>query len=267
LVEKPLCTSLREAASLEAIAAANGSIAMVDFQMRWDPNYMQAKEMVERGELGQIVMGYIRLADAIQVAEQWLPWADRSGPQWFLYPHAVDIMRWLIGHDPVEVHAVARKGVLASKGIDCYDCVQALVKFPEAVVTFETSWIVPNAQPSVIDCYASLYGTKGKIEYDQDYGGFAAVTDRYSYPWAPVGKRDRYGRLSHPVYEPMRHFVDSVLADRETQCPFSDGVVNTAVIEAIERSAAGGGPESVTALLDQARTEARTDRVAGSGAR
>lgn len=257
LVEKPLTTSLREAALLEAIVDQTGSTAMVDFQMRWDPNYMQAKGMIESGELGDVVMGYIRLSDAIQVAEEWLPWAGRSGPQWFLFPHTVDIMRWLIGNDPLEVHAVGRKGVLSGKGIDCYDCVQALVKFPSAVVTFETSWIVPNAQPSVIDCYTSLYGTKGKIEYDPDYNGFATVTDRYSYPWAPVGKRDRYGRLSHRIYEPMRHFVDAVLAGEETSCPFSDGVVNTAVIAAIERSATTGVPQSVTELVEQARKDAK----------
>jgi predicted dehydrogenase len=257
LVEKPLTTSVDEAARLEAIAAATGRIAMVDFQMRWDPSYMQAKEMVESGELGDVVMGYIRLSDAIQVAEEWLPWAGRSGPQWFLFPHTVDIMRWLIGSDPVRVHAVGRKGVLSSRGIDCLDCVQAMVEFPGAVVTFETSWIVPNAQPSVIDCYTSLYGTRGKIEYDADFAGFESVTGRYSYPWSPVGRRDRYGRLSHRIYEPMRHFVDAVMAGEETTCPFSDGVVNTAVIATVERSIDSGRPESVADVLAAARDRAR----------
>lgn len=259
LVEKPLTTSLDEAAALEAIADAARLTAMVDFQMRWDPHYMQAKEMVDAGRLGDVVMGYIRLSDAIQVAEEWLGWAGRSGPQWFLFPHTLDIMRWLIGNDPIEVHAVGRKGVLAAKGIDCYDCVQALVKFPSSVVTFETSWIVPNAQPSVIDCYTSLYGTTGKIEYDPDYAGFATVTDRFSYPWAPVGRRDMYGRLTHRIYEPMRHFVDAVLDGRPVACPFSDGVVNTAAIEAIERSASQGAPVAVTPLLEAARARAKAD--------
>lgn len=259
LVEKPLCTSLDEAAQLEAIAERSGTIAMVDFQMRWDPNYMQAKELIESGEFGSVTMGYIRLSDAIQVAEQWLGWASHSGPQWFLFPHTLDIMRWLIGSDPAEVYAVGSKGVLSQKGVDCYDSLQAQVRFPGSVVTVETSWIVPDAQPSVVDCYTSLYGTKGKLEYDPDYAGFATVTDRFSYPWAPVGRRDRYGRLAHRIYEPMRHFVDSVLEGKETVCPFSDGVVNTAAIEAIEHSAEQGKPVAVGPLLQGARERAHAN--------
>jgi predicted dehydrogenase len=263
MVEKPLCTDLKQAAILEAVSEISGAIAMVDFQNRWDPRHQLIKELVRSGELGQPTMGYIRLSDAIQVAESWLKWARNSGPQWFLLPHSLDIMRWIIGADPTQVYAVASKGVLASKGIDIIDSLQALVQFPGCFVTFETSWIVPDSQPSVVDSYMSLYGTKGKAEYDQDYQGLAISGERYTYPWVPVGRRDYFGKLTHHLYEPMRHFVDCVLDGKPVDCPIADGVVNTAVISAIERSISSGRPESVTDLLAAARSEAKREVTGG----
>src|SRR5437773_1226398 len=83
---------------------------------------------------------------------RWLSWAGKSGPHWFLFPHTMDMMRGLIDEEPIEVYAIGRKGVLVEKGVDTYDAVQALIRFEQAFVTFETSWIVPDTSPSVTDC-------------------------------------------------------------------------------------------------------------------
>lgn len=249
LVEKPLTTSLDEAKTLAQAAREKGVIGMVDFHLRWDPQYLLIKEQAESGKLGRPVMGYIRLSDAIQVAENWLAWAGKSGPQWFLFPHTMDLMRWFIGEDPVEVYAAGHKGVLQSRGVDSWDAIQALVKFPSSFVTFETSWIVPDSSPSVIDCHMSLYGTEGKVEFDQDYSGLSISADSYSYPWVPVGERNRYGKLDHYLYEPMRYFVDCVIEGKQPDCTLEDGVANVAMIEATMKSVETEEPQRISATV------------------
>ena len=249
LIEKPMTTDLGEAKALARAARESGALGMVDFHLRWSPQYLTVKAMAEAGELGEAVMGYIRLSDAIRVAQNWLSWAGRSGPQWFLFPHTMDLMRWILDADPVDVYAVGRKGLLASQGVDTWDAIQALVRFPASFVTFETSWIVPDSSPSVIDCHMSLYGTAGKVEYDQDYAGLEIATDRFSYPWMPVGQRNRYGKLDSFLYEPMRHFVDCVVEGRPPTCSLEDGVVNTAMIAATMRSVETGQRVSIADLL------------------
>lgn len=249
LIEKPLTTNLKEAKELAKEAKEKGIVNMVDFHLRWNPQYMMTKDLVEKGKLGKPVMGYIRLSDAIQVAQNWLSWAGRSGPEWFLFPHTMDLMRWFINEDPIDVYAVGSKGVLKSKGVDAYDAIQAIVKFPSCFVTFETSWIVPDSSPSVLDCHMSLYGTEGKIDYDQDYSGIEISTDRFTYPWLPVGIRNRYGKLDNYLYEPMRYFVDCILDGKQPSCTFEDGLVNTAMIEATVRSIEKGVPQSIEDLL------------------
>jgi predicted dehydrogenase len=235
-VEKPLATSVEEAGLLAAAASRSGRIAMVDFQNRWNPAFMSIKDAVAKGEIGGPVMGYVRLSDSITVAESWLSWVGQSGPEWFLFPHTIDIVRWIIEQEPSSVYALGKRGILAGRGIDCWDAIQALVQFEDCFGTFETSWVVPAGSPSVVDSRFTLYGDKGKVDYDWTYSGLAFVRERTEYPWIPVGARDRYGHLTHFVYEPMRHFADCLADKAVPETSFADGLQNVMVIDAIRRS-------------------------------
>ncbi len=249
-LEKPFVTSVDQGVQLVEAAKSAGVQAMVDFQLRWNPSYQIIKEQLLSGALGDPVMGYIRLSDAIEVALKWLSWAAESGPQWFLMPHIADLMCWFFDAVPESVYAVGHRGVLASKGVDTYDAIQSLVRFPKGgFATLEVSWIVPNGTASVTDCQMGLYGTTGRIEFDQDYSGLE-ITDEHkiSYPWVPLGRRNMFGRLDSFIYEPMRTFVDCVLDGRDVPASFADGLVNTAIIDACLRSINTGKPEALTGL-------------------
>ncbi|MGA8112998.1 MAG: Gfo/Idh/MocA family oxidoreductase [Actinocatenispora sp.] len=249
LVEKPLTTDLGQAKELVSVAEASSGLSMVDFHLRWDPQWCLIKEAVEEGQIGAPVMGYIRLSDAIDVAENWFSWAARSGPHWFLFPHTMDMMCWVVDQQPRTVYARGHRGVLAAKGVDTWDCIQTMIEFDTCTITFETSWIVPDSNPSVLDCHMSLYGETGKIDYDQDYTGISFVTDKYSYPWVPLGRKNRYGKLEHYMYAPMRYFVDCVLDGEQPQGTFREGMLNVAMIEATLRSLQTGQPVAIADLL------------------
>lgn len=250
LVEKPLATSLIEAKMLTELAEASTGISMVNFHLRWDPQWALIKDTISEGGIGKPHMGYIRLSDAIDVAENWLSWAGKSGPHWFLFPHIMDLMTWFFDETPLKIYATGHKGILSAKGIDTWDAIQAMVSFPSGNVTFETSWVVPNSNPSVVDAHMVLYGETGKIEYDQDFSGISFSTkDKFFYPWVPLGKKDRWGKLSHFLYSPMKYFVDCVLDDITPQCTFREGLINTAMIEASLKSLATGTPINLIDLL------------------
>jgi len=248
-VEKPFVTRVDEAVELVAAARGRAVTTMVDFQLRWHPSYQVIKDALDSGELGRPVMGYIRLSDVIDVALNWLKWAAESGPQWFLIPHIADLMYWFFGAVPETVYAVGHKGVLAEKGVDTYDAIQALLRFPDGgFATLESSWIVPDGSASVTDCQMALYGTEGRVECDQDYSGIEITKEKVTYPWVPVGKRNRYGRLDSFIYEPMRMFVDCILDGKESPTPFATGLVNTSIIDACLRSIESGVPETPRGL-------------------
>jgi predicted dehydrogenase len=251
LVEKPLTTDIEQAKRLVELAEGGGSTAMVDYHLRWDPQWSMVKDSVADGGIGKPHMGYIRLSDAIDVAENWLTWADRSGPHWFLFPHIMDLMTWILDERPETIYATGHRGILESRGVDTWDAIQAMVSFPSgANITFETSWVVPNANPSITDCHMTLYGETGKIDYDQDYSGLSIATpSKFHYPWVPVGRPDRWNQLGHFIYAPMKYFVDCVLDDVVPECTFREGLVTTAMIEVTLRSLTTKQPVSLADVL------------------
>jgi predicted dehydrogenase len=252
LVEKPLATSVAESLAMVELAEARGLKLMVDFHARWHPLFMGAKGYVERGELGAPVMAYARLSDTIHVPTEMLSWGGRSGPEWFLFPHTMDMVRWLFERDPVEVFARGHRGVLAARGIDCWDAIQASVSFEGgAFCTFETSWIVPNSFTNVVDNRLSLNGTTGGLELKNE-PTLWAFTDRYHTPFtsAPV---TRYGKAWGFQYESIRYFADCVADDVMPESHGRDGAMVTAMIEAVLASLAEQRPVLVAEMFARAR--------------
>ncbi|MCP4382227.1 MAG: Gfo/Idh/MocA family oxidoreductase [Hyphomicrobiales bacterium] len=234
LVEKPFTTEVADAREIIAAAKAKGVKLMVDFQMRWHPQYMAAKHYMESGELGEGVMGYARLSDTIHVPTEMLSWGSASGPEWFLFPHTMDATRWILNEEPVEVFARGSKRILKGMGIDCYDAVQASVQFERSFITFEACWIIPNSFPTVVDNQFTLYGSKGCIELDSK-PGIAISSDRYKYPFAS-NSITRYGKPFAHFYESIKYFADCLAEDKTPESTGNDGLVATAMIQATLKS-------------------------------
>jgi predicted dehydrogenase len=248
LVEKPLATTVADGRAIVAAAEKAGVKLMVDFHARWHPLFMGAKSYVERGDLGTPVMAYARLSDTIWVPTEMLSWGGRSGPEWFLFPHTMDVVRWIICRDPVEVYAKGHRGVLQGRGIDCWDAVQALVEFEGgAFATFETSWIVPNSYTNVVDNRLSLYGDKGGLELRNE-PNLWVFTDRFHTPFASESVT-RYGKAWGFQYESIRYFIDCVADGVTPEAGGRDGLMVTATIEATLKSLAERRPVKIADVL------------------
>jgi predicted dehydrogenase len=248
MVEKPLATSVADALAMVEAAEQAGALFMVDFHARWHPLFMGAKDYLERGDLGPPVMAYARLSDTIYVPTEMLAWSGKSGPEWFLFPHTMDVVRWLFGRDPVEVYAKGYRGVLERNGVTCWDAIQALVEFEgKAFCTFETSWIVPNSYTNVVDNRLSLYGEKGGLELKNE-PSLWAFTDRFHTPFSsqPV---TRYGKAWGFQYESIRYFVDCVADGVVPEASGRDGLMVTAMIAATLTSLAERRPVRIAEVL------------------
>jgi predicted dehydrogenase len=248
LVEKPLATTVADARAMVDAAERAGVHLMVDFHARWHPLFMGAKAYVERGELGSPVMGYARLSDTIHVPTEMLGWGAQSGPEWFLFPHTMDVVRWLFEREPVEVYAKGRRGVLDARGITCWDAIQALVEFDGgAFCTFETSWIVPNSYTNVVDNRLSLYGEKGGLEIRNE-PNLWVFGQRFHTPFSSESVT-RYGKAWGFQYESIRYFVDCVADGATPESTGQDGLVVTAMIEAVLTSLRERRPVKMAEVL------------------
>jgi len=248
LVEKPLATTVADARAMVNAAEAAGVHLMVDFHARWHPLFMGAKSYMERGALGAPVMAYARLSDTLHVPTEMLTWSGRSGPEWFLLPHTMDVVRWLFGREPVEVFAKGYRGVLDGRGISSWDAIHALVEFDGgAFCTFETSWIVPNAYTNVVDNRLSLYGEKGGLELKNE-PNLWVFGERFHTPFSSESIT-RYGKVWGFQYESIRYFADCVADGIRPEVTGRDGLVVTAMIEATLKSLAEKRPVAIAELL------------------
>ncbi len=237
LIEKPLTTKTDEARQIIALAKKKKRTVMVDFHNHWNPPFLALKQRIDDGELGEPVMGYIRMHNPLSIPFGMLAWPEKSGPQWFLFPHAVDLARWLIGgQKAVKVTALARRQILKRRGCDTYDAIQALVQFEDCFFTFETGWVMPNGWTGLIDFQFNLVGSKSLASVNcSDQMLHFTSPKRFERPFS-IGLLESQGHPQGFVVMPIYHFVDCILDGKAPATAVEDGLAATQIIEAIERS-------------------------------
>lgn len=233
LVEKPMAYTTAECRQMIEAARRSGAKLMVNLHNRYYPGLVAAKEAIDAGRIGKPVMAFIRLSDRIEVATEWLRWSGRSGPEWFLMPHTVDLARWLMGQEVRRVFATGRRGVLQARGLDCYDVVQAQLVLEDGVVTLESSWILPPTWRAVIQMQVDVQGTAGKFELTGDHEGLTLTAESLASPL--------FLDPATTEWLPIKAFVESVRDDTPVPIPGEEGLACTAVLEAIAASLSTGG--------------------------
>jgi predicted dehydrogenase len=248
LVEKPLTTSAEEARELVRLAHVHDRKVAVALGQRWNPNLLALRDAVAAGEVGDPVYAYCRCNNTRWIPEQALSWASRSGPQWFLFAHTMDFIRWMLGGEARSVYAAGSKGILAAKGIDCFDAIQAVVQFDGAFVTFESSWILPEAWPGIVEFEIVLNGTQGRIGFDGVRTGFELSSDlagkhMFSRPNLWTSQR-------RPAWwwGPLHDLVDAIDEDRAPLASIDDGAAVVEMICAVEQSIAEGQKIELSAV-------------------
>lgn len=243
LVEKPMATTLEDAkAIVEAVKAAKGKL-MVNFSNRWNPPHHNTKKAIINGDLGELKHAYARLSNTTYVPTRMLSWAGKSSPTMFLMPHTVDLVRWFFSSEADTVYAVKTEGVLKSMGIDTHDTMTAIVTFKNgAVACFETSWILPESLPYMVDHYVKLIGSKGVTYVDLRDRGLQKFAEKGEYVHSS-DTIDGYGRGF--AYDSIYHFLECIIQDKEPINNEVDGLMNTAILCAMLDSANKGEPVSV----------------------
>lgn len=242
LIEKPLAMSGEDAEAILAATRETGVRGMTVFNQRWHPAYFAAKRELSAPDAGRAVMAYARKNDTIFVSTELIAWADRSSPSWFLSSHDVDLVRWLIGQEAVEVYASAARGILTARGIDSVDAVQAQVRFDGgAIATFESSWTVPNGYPTVVESFVEVQTTDRMVHVDRKVE-LLEVADEAKTRYPRTADADIAGRTVGPLTSAVTHFLDVVEGRAEQLIPLEDSVKVTWLLEAIETSYTEGRP-------------------------
>ncbi len=246
LVEKPMTTDVQEADEIVDAVRKSGKKFQVSYNHRWLSVYHKIYSDIRAGKIGKCLMGFAKKNDPILVPTEWLPWAAKSSPAWFLSSHDIDLMSWWVDSEGDEVYANGAKDVLKKRGIDTFDAIQAQVKFKNGFfATFESAWIYSNKSPYMPDSYMEVVGTDGHIFSDRKAEAIEmADKEAYSYPRTLLNYKvfDKWqGALPSCMYG----FIDAIVQNREPYVTAAEGRRVTAILDAVHRSLNSGKPEKV----------------------
>ncbi len=106
--EKPLAETVEKCKQAEEIIAAHpNQVFMLGFMRRFDKSYHIAKQKIENGDIGDIVLIRCYSQDPISIIERNLEYAPRSGGQFIdMSIHDIDLIRWLSGSEPKNLWAI-----------------------------------------------------------------------------------------------------------------------------------------------------------------
>jgi predicted dehydrogenase len=151
LVEKPFTSTAREAEELVALADANGLTLMVDHTFIYTGAVRKIKELVESGELGELLY-----FDSVRINLGLFQ--NDINVVWDLAPHDLSIMDYLIGRSPVAVTATGSCHI--EKGIE--NIAYVMLRFADDFIAhFHFNWLAP-----VKIRRALLAGSRKMVVYD-----------------------------------------------------------------------------------------------------
>jgi len=238
-VEKPLTLSTREAKELVKLADEKGVILMVGHLLEYHPAVEKLREIIDSGELGDILYVYSQRLNLGKVR-------DNENAFWSLAPHDISIILFLMGGpEAIRVQATGRDYL--QNGIE--DVVFAAVEFADKRVGhIHVSWLDPHKVRKI-----TVVGSKKMAVFDdmeasekiRIYDKGASAADYETYGDA-ITLHD--GDILIPrvaMTEPLRveceQFLESIRSGSPPRSDGHDGLRVVQILEAAERSLRHGG--------------------------
>lgn len=230
-VEKPFTSSVAQAEELINLAEKKGLKIMVDHTFIYTGPVRKMKEIIERGDLGEIYY-----FDSVRVNLGLFQ--HDVNVIWDLAPHDISIMNYLIDRKPVSVSAIGSDHV--GKGLE--DIAYLTVNFDNSLIAhFHVNWLAPVKVRKTL-----IGGSKSMLVYDDMESsekikvydkGIEVKTKEGVYEtlvqyrtgdmWAP--KID----LTEALAIEASHFVDCIQNDKT---PITDGRAGLEVVRILEAS-------------------------------
>jgi predicted dehydrogenase len=240
LVEKPLATSQAEAAQLVDLARERGKVLMVGHTFEYSAPVLKAREVIESGELGEIL--YINSVRANLGLFQ-----HHVNVVWDLATHDISIILMLLGQMPERVSSHGNSHYRTGEE----DVALLSLYFPNNVMAFvHASWLDPNKIRRM-----TIIGSRKMLVYDDTanqekiriYDKGVNVS-RYYDTYGEFQFSYRYGDVSIPRIEenePLKieceHFVKCIKSGARPNTDGVNGLRVVSVLEAANKSLRANG--------------------------
>lgn len=208
LIEKPIGINLKEAKEIYSSANKNKIIAMVGMNLRFRPDAMLMKSLVNSGELGDlfyIKCGWLRKQSSEQ---KWFINKNQSGGGVIIDLGIVilDLALWMFG-DVKPISVSVQKYNHLTKDVE--DSAVGFVRFEnDKVITFEVSWVLHSEDDSF---NLTAYGTKGTAHLNplRAYRRLASSNIDYT----PAKTTNTLNLYKKSYENELKHFIGAIKLD------------------------------------------------------
>src|SRR5438552_5704241 len=174
VVEKPMALRLQDADDMIRACDLAGVKLFVVKQNRFNVPVVKAREALEAGRFGRLILGTVRVRwcrdQACYDQDEWRgTWAYDGGVLTNQASHHVDMLEWFFG-DVVSVHA---RAITALARIETEDTAVATLKFRNGALGIIEA--TTAARPTDLEGSLSILGEKGTVEIS----GFAVNQIRH----------------------------------------------------------------------------------------
>ena len=236
-IEKPLSHNLDGVDQLLAEAREQKLVTMVGCNFKFHPSFIKMKVILESGILGKILSARCQFG---QYLPDWHPWEDyrtgysaRSdlGGGILLDSHEFDYMQWFLG-DVSELFCFA--GKVSNLEIDTEDTAEVLLKFQNGTIAeIHLDYTQRTYQRNY-----EFFGENGTLKWnfeDRKVMLYLANENKWEVFVEP-GNYD----LNAMYKEQMKHFLDSIVNEKETVTEIFAGWKTLKLIMAAKESAKDG---------------------------
>jgi len=242
-VEKPLAASSREARDLLARAADRRVVLMPGHTFLYSPPVNLVKGLIDSGDLGQI---YFISTSRVNLG---LHQPDVS-VVWDLAPHDFSILRYWLGETPTRVAALSKGFVMPGTP----DVAFINLEFESGTIAqVELSWLAPRKLRRT-----TIVGSEKMVVYDDTSNEPVRIFD--SGVSAPTPESFGEYRLTYrtgdivsppvgvtePLYLELEDFCRAIREGSTPRASAEIGLEVVEMIEAVDRSLAGGGSPVIT---------------------
>ncbi|NQT93245.1 MAG: Gfo/Idh/MocA family oxidoreductase [Lentisphaerae bacterium] len=250
MVEKPMASTAEGAQRIVEAARRHNVKLTTGYCWRMHPAAREFRRIVQSGMLGDIVSAEGRCAAGklqryIDGKSPWILEKELSGggPMYNLGVHWIDLFRWILGDEVVEVSG---RNLKVNTEYNVEDNSFAHARFSrDTILALNISYTVPDAFPFGRDLYLSVRGTRGCMDWAPAYEGeqdeLVICTDEPDDEGAQ-NRRQVFELEPSPGYsgimglEYVRDFVASILDDGIPEVTGEDGVAALQIVEAIYKS-------------------------------
>jgi predicted dehydrogenase len=244
-VEKPMGLSVGECKEMIAAARNAGIILAVGQNARRMARYRKAKELIDKGATGQVILAEANSSDDLGMRltpKMWRWYRDESpgGPLMSFTVHHADNFNHLVG--PIK-RVTAFISKISGKA-ECDDVISAAVEFESGALGYlGGSFLTPDTN------FLQIHGVEGVVLVEEEGGAYyqkkgTSNLVRQALPDADIQKRDS-------LAEEIDEFASCIQEGGKPEVTGEEGLAAVAVMEAIVKSAESGLPVEIKDLLEE----------------